>query len=734
MEKFELQELFESLTLNEKIGQLVQLKGNFFSENTEINTGPIKKINIDQKIVKNIGSILNTMGAESVISVQKKYLANNDKQIPLLFMADIINGFRTVFPISLGLGSTFDPDLIKQTAQVAASEAAVSGVHVTFSPMVDLVRDARWGRVMESYGEDTYLNSLYAKSMVEGYQKDLSPENSLVSCVKHFAAYGAPIGGREYNTVEMGERTLLNDYLPSYYAAVEAGCQLVMTSFNTIDGIPVTGSKKMLREILRKEWGFEGVIIADHSAVKELITHGVATDEQEAAKMALEAGCDIDMMTAVYANFLGPLIESNSIEAHYLDEAVMRVLNLKNMLGLFENPFRGANPAKEKIVHTTTEALALAKETVIKSCVLLKNENSVLPLKPEKKIALIGPYSNTRKLSGMWSFAVDQSKVVTLKEGFTACASPGSLRVSEGSPFLDADTELDGFRSNVVESIDPIVSLKEALEVAKESDVIVLAIGEHVDQSGEGGSRAYLRLPEVQMKLLKAMKELNKPIVTLLFSGRPLIVNEIEAYSDAVLQCWIPGTAGGIGIAELVYGIANPSGKLAMTFPFAEGQCPIYYNHFNTGRPVSKSGVGTRFTSRYLDIPNHPAHVFGYGLSYSRFIYGKPQLDKLNLSPSNPIEVSISVLNESLYAGWETVQLYICDCVGSVVRPVKELKGIEKIYINPQETKIVRFTIEEKMLRFIRGDLTFASEPGVFKLYLGTDSEKVQELEFYLTK
>lgn len=723
MEETALRSLLDAMTLEEKVGQLVQLNGNFFDAREEIATGPAAKIGITSEQIQQAGSILNSFGVQQLKEVQDRYLAKNRNHIPLVFMADIINGFKTVFPISLGLGCSFDPALIKKTAEIAAHEASVSGIHVTFSPMVDLVRDARWGRVMESYGEDVYLNSAYAKAMVEGYQNNPDPDRNILSCVKHFAAYGAPVAGREYNAVEMGERTLREQYLPSYQAAVDAGCELVMTSFNTIDGVPATGSEWLLKDILRKEWGFQGTVISDHSAVKELVPHGVAEDEKQAAKLALEAGCEIDMMTSCYANHLQDLVEEGSLDPAVIDEACYHILQMKNKLGLFENPYRSANQEKVEEIVLCKEHLDFAKEVVTKTCVLLKNDQ-VLPLSKKQKVALIGPYADYVGIFGMWSILTDVKTVVTVKAGMEQLIGKENLTTAKGAAFMDAEGEVASFGGMTLKmtSEDPQKDLEEAIEAARDSEVIVLALGEHAQMSGEGGARGELTLPKVQMNLLHEMRKLNKPIVVLLFSGRPLQVKEIEAEADAVMECWFPGIQGGNGIAELLYGDANPSGRLAMSFPDSVGQCPVYYNELSTGRPMKESTHSKRFTSRYIDIANQPTHCFGYGLSYSEFAYDHLMLDTSEMTAEETITASVEVTNTSDIAGVETVQLYIRDLVGSVSRPVKELKGVQKVTLQPKETKTVSFEIKEEMLRFYDRHMHFVSEPGKFQVMIGRNS------------
>ncbi|MEG0592548.1 MAG: glycoside hydrolase family 3 C-terminal domain-containing protein, partial [Coprobacillus sp.] len=568
-----------------------------------------------------------------------------------------------------------------------------------------------------SYGEDNYLNCEYSKAMVEGYQGDRNPESTIISCVKHFAGYGAPVAGREYNTVELGERSLRQDYLPAYKAAIDAGCELVMTSFNTIDGIPVTANEWALRDILRKEWGFKGVVISDHSAVKELVPHGIAKDAKEAAKLAMLAGCDIDMMTASYSNHLKELVDNNELDISYIDEAVMRVLELKNKLGLFENPYRGANEELEKEVVMCDDFRQLSREVVSKTCVLLKND-SVLPLNKNQKVALVGPYASNPNLSGMWSFNADTSKVITVLSGFKEYTD--LIQSAKGSPLLDDDSMFEsfGYAKSVgsLTSDDKEKELEDAIKVAKDSDVVVVAIGEHAHQSGEGGARGEITIPDVQLNLLKEMKKLGKPVITLVFSGRPLALKDVADNSDAILQCWFPGTEGGAGIADVIYGKVNPSARLSMT----------------SGRPATTSSHSKRFTSRYIDIPNEPYYCFGYGLSYSEFEYSDIQLDNNTMNKDSSIVVSVDVKNTSNIDGEETVQLYIRDLFGSVVRPVKELKGIKKILIPANETRTVTFTIDESMLRFIRKDMNYASEPGDFEVFVGHDSLTQNKKEFTL--
>lgn len=728
MTKEELLHLLHQMTTQEKCRELMQLPMEAFTD-TDISTGPCEDLELTDEKMAQVGSILSLTGAEWTRKVQEEHLKNNRLNIPLLFMADIINGYKTIFPIPLAQGCTFDPDLVRQLAEAAAREGAAAGVHVTFSPMADLVRDPRWGRVMESTGEDPYLNGIMAEQMVKGYQgDDLKEEGRLAACVKHFAGYGAPLGGREYNQVELSERTLLEDYLPAYEKAVRAGARLVMSSFNTLERVPSTGNRKLMREILRGKMGFQGVLISDYAAVKELIAHGLAENEAEAARLALEAGVDIDMMSRCYSDFLCGQIERGEVAQELLDEAVLRVLELKNDLGLFENPFKDGSPEKEKELLLCEKHRSLAQKAAEESFVLLKNEENMLPLSKEETTAFIGPFGEEKGLLGAWALFADREDTVTVKEGVERLC-PGQIW-AKGCEILEPGQKwLRGYIPITEETWKQTAEtaeekIKEAVEAAEKADRVVLLLGEQELESGESGSCGHIGLPPSQMKLLKAVAQVNPNLVLVVFSGRPLILTEACAYAKAVLFAWMPGTQGGPAVANVLYGCSNPSGKLTETFPYHMGQIPVYYSDFATGRPQMPG---------YIDIPKEPLYPFGYGLSYTEYAYSPVKLDQKVLdSQTDVIHASVRVKNTGSMEGREAVQLYIQDVKGSVSRPVRQLKGFQKISLAPGEEKEVCFEIREEMLRFWTIDMEYRSEPGRFRVWIGTDSRTENGEEFYL--
>lgn len=735
MEKNELKQLLNDMSMEEKIGQLVQLMGAFYQDNLDsVVTGPARNLGITAEDIRLAGSILGTYGAEDLKKIQKEYMEKQPHHIPMLFMMDVIHGMKTIFPLPLGMGATFDPELAGRAAEAAAKEAAVSGLHVTFSPMADLVRDARWGRVMESTGEDPYLNGLFTAAQVKGFQgEDMKESGKVCACVKHFAGYGAPVAGRDYNTVELSEHTFREFYLKAYQAGIDAGAGMVMTSFNTVNGVPASTNRWLMRDILRDEMGFDGVLISDYAAIQETIAHGGSTDEKEAAKQALEAGVDIDMMTSIYAANLKELIQNGSVKEDLLDECVMRVLELKNRLGLFENPYKDADAEEEKRVILCKEHRALAREAAQKSFVLLKNDG-ILPVDKEKKIAFIGPYTNCKQIISSWAVTGDSKDCVTIQEAAEEIFDSTKTVYMQGSPILDLDCELEGFTEAVKSDVTEEECRKmqeEAVNAAREADLVIMPIGEHYLQSGEATSRAMIEIPEIQMELFREIVKVNENVVVVLFSGRPLDIREISKKAKAVLEVWMPGTEGGHAIVDVLTGKVNPSGKLSMSFPYCVGQVPVSYNEYSTGRPVIP-GVKERFKSKYLDIPNAPLYPFGYGLSYTEFEITDVTLSADQMQSGDVIEAKAVVTNTGDRTGTETVQLYIQDAAGSVVRPVKELKGVVKAELKPGEKREVSFKIEESMLAFLRSDGTIGSEPGEFRVWIANSSVGGEYVTFHL--
>ncbi|WP_406944200.1 beta-glucosidase BglX [Halobacillus sp. SY10] len=720
MGEHQLKNLLDQMTVEEKVGQLVQLATPFFkgaSDRGEI-TGPMVHMNIDEDDIKRTGSVLGASGAKETINIQKVHMEENRLGIPLLFMSDIVHGFKTIFPVPLAIGCSWDLDLAEKSASIAAKEAAVAGVHVTFAPMVDLSREPRWGRVMEGTGEDTFLNSRFARSFVRGFQGDLENDpHKVASCVKHFAAYGAPEGGRDYNTVDMSEWQLRENYLPAYKAALDEGAQMVMTAFNILNGMPSTGNEPLMRGLLRDEWNFDGVLISDWGAVKELIPHGVAENEKQAAEKAMKAGVDVEMMTSCYVNHVEELIEEGTLEENILDEAVLRILQLKQKLGLFDNPYRGASEKEEEDYILSPENRKASRELASKSMVLLKNEGT-LPLQKDQKVALIGPFADNTDILGPWSWGGSAEDTVTVASGFSQYLNEDQLLTSAGCGIETGTNE----------------QLEVALEKAAQAEAIVVALGEHSDMSGEAGCRADIRIPEVQLELLKKIRSLGKPVTAVLFNGRPLDLREVTENADAVIEAWYPGTEGGNALADILFGEVNPSAKLTMSMPYSVGQVPIYYNRYNTGRPEGAPDAQERYVSQYLDIPNEPLYPFGFGLSYSRFEYEELTLSSERIRQDESLSVSVKVTNTGDYAGEEIVQLYVRDLVGEVVRPLKELKDFEKVYLHPGEEKVVHFTLTEEQLRYYHANMEHKSDAGEFEVFVGPNSRDTKSERFRLDR
>ena len=703
------------MTLDEKIGQLNQLSYG-------IGWGPTVKVTVPEEYKQliregKVGSFFNAIGAEFTYELQKVAVEQSRLKIPIIFGLDVIHGFKTTFPVPLGEAATWQPEIIEMSAHYQALEAASAGIHWTFSPMVDIARDPRWGRIMEGSGEDPYLGSLMAAARVRGYQGNLSDLN-IIACVKHYAGYGGAEGGRDYNTVDFSERTFRDIYLPPYKAGVEAGAQTLMASFNEIGGIPSSGSKYLLTDILRDEWGFKGFVVSDWTSIGELVTHGFATDLKNAGEIALNAGLDMDMESRAYITHLKELVDEGKVDESTIDESVKRILRVKFMLGLFDNPYAYCNKEREQKNIMTNNIKIASLEVARRSFVLLKNEKNILPLKKDyKKIAIIGPLAdNSIDPIGGWGGLGDSADVTTVVEGFKNYVDNSTQIIYSKGCNID-DNDKSGF--------------KDAINKAKKSDIIILCIGENRDQSGEACVRSTLDLPGVQEDLAKELLKTGKPIVAVLMNGRPLSVNWLNENANAILETWFAGTMTGDAIAKVLFGDYNPSGKLPVTFPRTVGQVPIYYNHKNTGRP---GDLENHFTSKYLDLPLTPLYPFGYGLSYTTFEYNGLNLSKNKITAEDSIVVSVKVKNTGKYDGEEVVQMYVQDLVGSVTRPVKELKGFKKIMLKRGEEKQVSFSIHEKDLRFTAADMKFKSEPGLFKIFVGTNSSDVSEAQFELVE
>lgn len=705
--KHNLKKLLAQMTPEEKIGQLVQVYASFLDESQGNATGAVTQIGLSADQLPTVGSVLNFHGAEEALRIQKKHLAEDRNKIPLLFMMDVIHGYKTIYPIPLALGASFNPALMTECAEMAAREASAGGIQVTFSPMVDLVRDARWGRVMETTGEDPYLNCVMGAAQVRGYQgKNVADHDRLAACVKHFAAYGGAEAGRDYNTVEISERLLRELYFPAYRACLDAGAKMVMTSFNSLNGVPATADKWLLHNLLRREWGFDEIVISDHTAVSELTVHGTAADFRDAAKQAFEAGVDIDMMSPAYCTELRGLVEDGSISEKAIDRAVLRGLKLKDELGLFDDPFHGASVEREKELCLSDAHRAIARRAAEESAVLLKN-NGVLPLSQKtKSVALIGPFSDTHEVIGFWCCNGDNRDSVTVKEGVSHLLPNAAVTAIDGCSPKFGEMETDG--------------MDAAVELAKNAETVILCLGELQYYSGEGNSRATLSLPGAQEELARRVLTVRPDAPILLFGGRPLELTSLHAIAPAILDVWYPGTEGGNAAANLLFGIVNPSGKVPMSFPHSVGQCPISYNGPKTGRPnTTPDDVHQPYTSDYLDSPTLPLYRFGYGLSYTTFSYEKMEMDRDTLTADESLTVRVTVKNTGNCAGKEVVQLYLHDLVASAVRPVQQLIGFEKILLQPGEEKTVMFRITEPMLRFVNAACKTVSEPGEFELFVG---------------
>jgi len=702
------------MTLEEKIGQLNQLTGD-----GEV-TGPVTLNNTYQDQIREgmVGSMLNVNGAEYTRKIQKIAVEESRLGIPLIFGYDVIHGYKTIFPVPLGESASWDLEAIEKASRIAAREATAAGQHWTFAPMMDISRDARWGRVMEGAGEDPYYGSLVARARIRGFQGyDFSKDHTMLACAKHYVAYGAARGGRDYNTVDMSMRRLHETFLPPFKAAVEEGVATFMSSFNELNGVPVTGSRALVKDLLKNQWGFGGFIVSDWGSIQEMIPHGVAADKYEAGDLAMNAGIDMDMEGHVYVQELKKLLNDGRISREQIDEAVRRILTKKFELGLFEDPYRYCDVEREERVTLSDEHRAFAREAAAQSMVLLKNEE-VLPLSKDlENIALIGPLVQADdEYIGTWSARGEGKHVINVMEGFrNKLGEDVNLTYSRGASFTGDDRK--GF--------------EQALETASKADAIVAVVGESAMMSGEALSRMDIGLPGVQKELVLELARLNKPLVVVLMNGRPLAIPEVDQAAPAILEAWLPGTEGGNAIADVVFGDYNPSGKLTASFPYADGQVPVNYEHKNTGRPKVES---QRYTSQYIDGPNKPLYPFGYGLSYTSFEYSKPILNTKQIHFDETLRVQVGVKNTGDKAGEEVVQMYVRDMVGSVTRPVKELKGYRKIALDPGEQKTVTFEIRSEDLAFYTKDMEYKPEPGDFKIFTGSSSKDLQSADFKLIR
>jgi beta-glucosidase len=723
--------LMTKMTIDEKIGQL-----NLITPGGTV-TGEIVSKDVESKMKNGqVGGIFGIRGAAKVKQAQEMAVKNSRLGIPLIVGMDVIHGHQTIFPIPLGMSCTWDMELIEQSARIAAREATADGLMWTFSPMVDIARDPRWGRIAEGSGEDPFLGSQIAAAMVRGYQgKDLSDPTTMMACVKHFALYGASEGGRDYNTVDMSKVRMFNEYLPPYHAAIKAGCGSVMTSFNVVDYVPASGSKFLFTDVLRKKWKFDGFVVTDYTSVMEMQEHGTG-DFQEVSRQALKANVDMEMVGEGFLTTFKKSLTEGKITQKDLDIACLRILSAKERLGLLDDPYKYFDEGRAAKEMMSAEHRAFARKAAAASFVLLKNEKDLLPLKKDAKIALVGPLADSRRnMLGTWSVSGDHDKAVTVIEGIKGLATnPSNIIYAKGANISD-DKEF-AKRVNVfgeeivIDSRTPDEMIAEALDAVSKSDIIVAVMGEAADMSGESSSMTDISLQPSQKKLLAALKATGKPIIMVLYNGRPMTIADEMRDMNAILDVWFGGTEGGNAVADVLFGAVNPSGKLTTSFPVNVGQIPVYHSMLNTGRPNLPNFP--KFRTNYLDASNDPILPFGFGLSYTSFEYGKPKISANIMIKGQRISVTVSVKNAGKIAGNEIVQLYIRDSVGTISRPVKELKGFQKIYLQPGENQEVTFTIDEELLKFYNEALEFKSEPGEFQVMIGTNSRDFQSINFVL--
>ena len=698
--------LMSLMTLKEKIGQTIMYSGDW------VTTGPTVSSN-NIKLLKdgNLGAMLNVYSAKKTKELQKVAVEETRLGIPILFGYDIIHGFKTIFPINLGHAASWDMKDIQKSARIAADEASSAGLHWTFAPMLDIGRDPRWGRISEGAGEDVFLTNEIAKANVKGFQgDDLSKNNTILACAKHFVGYGAAQGGRDYHTVNMGQDELRNVYLPPFKAAVDAGVQTLMTAFNELNGVPATGNKFIFRDILRDEWGFKGFVVTDYTAINELVQHGFAENEKRATEIAIKAGVDMDMMSGANRFYLEALVNEGKVDADLVNDSCRRILFIKFKLGLFDDPYRYCDENREKEVTYKSEYLESARKSAAISSVLLKNDDNSLPLTKNQTIALIGPLVKDKEnIIGNWAAAGDRNgKAISIYDGIKTYLGDAKILYAKGCNIKNDDKS--GFQ--------------EAISLSRKADKIVLVMGEDYHMSGEAASRTNIKIPGIQTELIKTLKEEvpDKKIILILMNGRPLDLSEEDSLVDSILEIWFPGTIGGFGIADVLFGVYNPSGKLPITFPRNIGQVPIYYNVKNTGRPIPLENPNEDYKSNYIDSPNTPLYPFGHGLSYTTFEYSDISLSSNIIGESDILSISVNITNSGNYDGHEIVQLYIHDKVGSITRPVKELKGFSKIFIKKGENKTVNFQLTCKDFKFFNGK-DFIFEPGEFEVAIAGSSD-----------
>ncbi|MGO4913704.1 beta-glucosidase BglX [Leeuwenhoekiella sp. W20_SRS_FM14] len=718
----EVEELLKKMTLEEKIGQL-----NLLTPGGGIATGSVVSKNVEEKIkAGNVGGLFGVSGPDKIRQAQEIAVKKTRLGIPLLIGSDIIHGYKTTFPIPLGLSSSWDMELIEKTAQIAAKEATADGINWNFSPMVDVSRDPRWGRISEGAGEDPYLGSQIAKAMVHGYQQtDLSDEATMISTVKHFALYGASEAGREYNTTDMSRVRMYNEYLPPYKAALDAGAESVMSSFNDVDGIPASGNKWLLTTLLREQWGFDGFVVSDYTSVNEMVAHGMG-DLQAVSALSINAGLDMDMVGEGFLTTLKKSVDEGNVSEETITQACRRILVAKYKLGLFKDPYKYSDSKRPKRDILTAENRQLAREAARKSFVLLKNENNILPLAKNANIALIGPLAdNKNNMLGTWAPTGDPQLSIPVLQGLKNVAPNAKITYAKGANISNDSAfakkvNVFGPRIDISEQT-PNSLLEEALAAAKTADIIVAVVGEATEMSGEAASRSDITIPESQKVLIRALAETGKPLVLVLMSGRPLVIEEELALPVSILQVWHPGIEAGNAIADSLFGDYNPSGKLTATWPRNVGQIPIYHSEKNTGRPAPTAAF-EKFKSQYLDVPNAPLLPFGYGLSYTTFAYKNLTVTKKEIAQGEPVEIQVDVTNTGDYDGTEIVQVYLHDVVRTLAPPKRTLKGFKNVFLKKGETKTVTLTLEADDLKFYNGALDFVAEAGEFEIFVGGDS------------